>query len=123
FHTGSGHGDWLVKSDAMRLEQIIVNLLNNALAAMKGNGTIDVRLTARSHGFSVAVTDSGYGISPADQRSIFEPYFRGEVKQNQARGLGLGLPFSQMIAHSLGGHLELTDSRPGQTTFTLSIGK
>lgn len=113
--------DWRTLTDPVRLEQIIVNLLNNAAAAMEAGGRICVRLVADCDVFRVDVEDTGSGIPEEEQENIFLPFFRGKDKMATVRGLGLGLPFSRLIARSLGGELTLTGTGSEGTVFTLSL--
>ncbi|TBL72657.1 HAMP domain-containing sensor histidine kinase [Paenibacillus thalictri] len=112
---------WQVLSDPIRIEQIMVNLLNNAKDAMIIAGTIRVQLSLNLTELQVQVRDMGQGIPAAEQENVFEPFYRGENKKRRVRGLGLGLPFSKLVARSLGGDLVLSESKPGKTIFTLSI--
>ncbi|MBO9607938.1 MAG: HAMP domain-containing histidine kinase [Paenibacillaceae bacterium] len=112
---------WRTLTDPNRLEQIIVNLLNNAKDATRPEDVIHVRLLSDTTRFRIQVTDPGHGIPANEQLDIFEPFYRGKQKKTKVRGLGLGLPFSRMIARSLDGDLVLTDSSPAGTTFTLLI--
>ena len=129
---------WRVNCDPVRIEQIMVNLLNNALEAsyevkVEGIGPgkvspektellkIEVRLMARDEQFLIQVHNSKGEIKPADRPYIFEPFYRGEEKRRKIRGLGMGLPFSRRIARSLGGDLILSENDPVGTTFILSI--
>lgn len=108
-------------TDPARVEQILVNLLNNAKDAMEIGGKIRVRLVAVESGFRIQVEDTGSGIEQEEQSDIFEPFYRGKAKRRKVSGLGLGLPFSRMIARALGGDLVLSDSGPGGTTFALTL--
>ncbi|RSL35201.1 sensor histidine kinase [Salibacterium salarium] len=108
--------------DAMRMQQVLVNLLNNAKQALKGNGTIAVSLYKKdSYILGIDVEDNGGGIAEEEKTLIFERFFRGENKKYDTHGLGLGLPFSKMIARSMDGDLVLKESRPGKTIFTLEF--
>lgn len=115
--------DWMTPTDPIRLEQILVNLFNNARDAMDPNGVIHVRLErgAGMPGLLIRVADTGRGIPPAEQVDVFEPFYRGNGKKQRVRGLGLGLPFSRLIARNLGGDLVLTSSSPNGTTFTVIL--
>lgn len=113
--------DRMVQVDPIRLQQIITNLLNNARHAIEGKGRIDVSLAERNYELTIDIKDSGSGIPPDEQDLIFERFFRGEGKKYKIRGLGLGLPFSKMIAQSLGGDLVLIDSSPSGTTFRITL--
>ncbi|CAH1216200.1 Adaptive-response sensory-kinase SasA [Paenibacillus plantiphilus] len=112
---------WKVQTDPLRIEQIIVNLLNNARDAMASKGTVTVHLIAGIGKSHIQVHDTGKGIPAREHSEIFEPFYRGDDKKTRIRGLGIGLTFSRIIARSLGGDLILTGSIPGSTTFTLTV--
>ena len=108
-------------TDPARLEQIIVNLLNNAAAAIHEDGAISLRIAAEDDSVNIHIQDTGEGIPEEERANVFEPFFRGKKKTSQVRGLGLGLPFSRLIARSLGGDLLLTESGAGGSTFTIVL--
>ncbi|MFD2705722.1 sensor histidine kinase [Salibacterium lacus] len=113
-----------VHVDSMRLQQIIVNLLNNAKQALNDEGTIDVLLYNKDNDMAgIDIVDNGPGISEDEQYLIFERFFRGENKKYNTHGLGLGLPFSKIIAKSMSGDLVLTETGKGKTVFTLEMPK
>lgn len=104
--------------DPIQLGQVVLNLLTNASQAMNGHGRISVR--ARENGTRVfyEVSDTGPGIPPQNLEKIFEPLFT-----TKARGIGLGLSVSRMLARANGGEL-MAASTPGQgATFTLWLEK
>jgi signal transduction histidine kinase len=108
--------------DAARIQQIMINLLNNAKESMAGNGSIAVTLYQDTpHTVSIDVKDSGCGIPLAEQSLIFERFYRGDNKKHKQRGLGLGLAFSSSLARAMGGELKLKESSPDGTTFKLSL--
>jgi signal transduction histidine kinase len=113
--------DWQLLTDPNRLEQIMINLLNNARDAMSPGGIIRIRVTSALKVFSIQVQDTGRGIALEEQQDVFEPFYRGYEKKTRIRGMGLGLPFSRLIAQSLGGDLVLADSSPEGTVFKLVI--
>lgn len=102
-------------TDPLRLQQILINLLNNSYQAMSHGGTISLILSEGR----IDVKDNGTGIPEEEQGLVFERFFRGEKKKLKVRGLGLGLPFSKMLARSLGADLILKESNPNGTTFSL----
>ncbi len=112
---------WSVRTDPVRIEQIMINLLNNARDAMAPKGTVFVYLVPALGESHIQVHDTGKGIPAKEHAEIFEPFYRGDNKKTRVRGLGIGLTFSRMIARSLGGDLILSGSIPGSTTFTLTI--
>jgi signal transduction histidine kinase len=112
---------WEVSTDPVRLEQIMINLFNNARDAMETGGTITVRLYAEPAQYCIEVQDTGEGIPAAEQNKVFESFYRGEKKRARVHGLGIGLSFSKLISRSLGGDLVLKSSSPKGTTFALTI--
>lgn len=108
-------------TDAGRLQQILYNLFNNALQAAGKSVQIDVFLTVQEEKVRIDVKDNGPGIPVEEQPLIFERFYRGKEKKQHVRGLGLGLPFSKLIARALGGDLLLAQSTSDGTTFTLLI--
>ncbi|MBP1991875.1 HAMP domain-containing sensor histidine kinase [Paenibacillus eucommiae] len=110
--------------DASRIQQIIVNLLNNSWQAISGHGIITVTLTEYSSTlYEVQVKDNGSGIPPDEQINIFERYYRGTNKKHSVRGLGLGLTYSRMLANMMNGMLNLKESSATGTTFQLMLPK
>jgi two-component system sensor kinase FixL len=104
----------------VQLQQVILNLLLNAMDAVKGNSPAKrlVALQARSAGPAVEVTvrDNGHGI-PADHLSrVFEPFFTSKPK-----GLGMGLAISRSIIEAHGGRLWAENNPAGGATFTFTL--
>jgi len=88
---------------------------------MDAGGDITVRLARDSRHFVIEIRDNGHGVPPEEQLDIFEPFYRGKQKKARKGGLGIGLPFSHLVACSLGGELTLKDSGPAGSTFALLI--
>ncbi|MEH7248717.1 HAMP domain-containing sensor histidine kinase [Neobacillus niacini] len=105
--------------DPLRLQQIMINLLNNASQSLNGEGVITVILSENS----IDIKDTGQGIPEAEQPYVFERFFRGEKKKLKVRGLGLGLPFSKMLAKALQGDLILKESSSKGSTFSILWNK
>ena len=99
-----------VRADAMRLEQVFVNLLHNALEALAQAERPCVRLSvARAGGrVRVRIEDNGPGIDPAAREHLFTPFFT-----TRAQGVGLGLVISRDILAEFGGTLEALDAARG----------
>jgi signal transduction histidine kinase len=102
-------------TDPLRLQQILINLLNNSNQAIAQDGSISLILSDGR----IDVKDTGTGIPEEEQALVFERFFRGEKKKLKVRGLGLGLPFSKMLARSLGADLVLKESTHRGTTFSI----
>lgn len=111
----------LITVDRLKLTQILVNLLTNAKEAMAGVDSTQRLLVVRaaSHGdrIRIEVTDTGCGLSPEDEKRVFE---RGFSKKEQAGGLGLH--YCATTALQLHGMLDVASAGPGQgATFTLDL--
>lgn len=108
-----------VVTDAHRVEQILVNLLGNAIRHAPDGGAVVLGVRLAEGGVEFVVDDSGPGIPPADLERIFDIYVTKAEDEN--RGLGLGLPLSRRLARLLGGDL-VAVHRPGEGgRFVLSL--
>jgi PAS domain S-box-containing protein len=95
------------------LNQLWMNLLNNALQAMEYRGTVEISLERKDEWVIVSIGDSGQGIPESVQRRIFEPFF---TTKPPGEGMGLGLSICRNIAEKHGGKIEF-ESRAGKTVF------
>ena len=110
-----------VCGDAIRLEQVILNLLNNALDAMLDSPArrLGVQIDVEDEQCVMRISDSGGGIAEANLGRVFEPFF---TTKPVGEGLGLGLAISYGIVRDLGGNLEAANSATG-AVFTLRLPK
>lgn len=115
--------DLMVLTDPDRLQQIMMNLLNNAAHAIETKGQLSVTVRTDESYALIDVADTGIGIPDSERALIFERFYRGENKKYKVRGLGLGLPFSQLLARAMDGDLELKETSPLGTTFTIKLKK
>lgn len=94
-----------VRGDAIRLEQVLINVLRNALDAMadKRYKRLEIRIEANDGHWRLSVLDSGGGIPTADLAKVFDPFF---TTKPVGEGLGLGLAISYGIIHEAGGQLQ-----------------
>ncbi|WP_268797699.1 ATP-binding protein [Pseudomonas huanghezhanensis] len=97
-----------VRGDAIRLEQVLINLLRNALDAMgdKRLKRLEIRIDQEEDNWRLSVGDSGGGIDEAHLANIFDPFF---TTKPVGDGLGLGLAVSYAIVHELGGRLSASN--------------
>jgi signal transduction histidine kinase len=111
-----------VKGDAQRLEQVVTNLLTNAVKYGAPGTPIDVGLTWGDGNAEVSVTNRGPGIPPDEIVRIFERYVRSRATaERKTQGLGLGLYICKGLVEAHGGHI-WADSVPGDlTTFHVSL--
>jgi len=108
-----------VRGDAIRLEQVMINLLRNALDAMRDTAVkrLEIRIDAQDKRWRVSVGDSGGGISAENLGNIFDPFF---TTKPVGDGLGLGLAVSFAIVHELGGRLS-AENQGGGALFSFSL--
>jgi signal transduction histidine kinase len=95
-----------VSGDADRLQQVIVNLLDNALRATEAGGHVQVRLNQAGEAVCLTVTDDGQGLTAEEEARAFEAYYRGP-----GGGAGLGLAIAREIVAAHGGQIWL-ENRP-----------
>ena len=98
-------------TDAVRVEQISVNLLTNAIRHAPDGGTVALVGYERNDRIVLEVRDDGPGIGPEDVERVFDVYVTKAGEEG--RGTGLGLPLSRRLARLLGGEL-VAESRPGE---------
>jgi len=107
--------------DAFRFEQVVTNLLDNAMKYSPEGGPIEIALTQPAPDrVRLAVRDHGIGIPPGQEAVIFERFFQGHRNSHRS-GLGLGLYLSQQIVGEHGGHLRAESVGGGGSRFTVEI--
>jgi signal transduction histidine kinase len=110
-----------IDADRTQLQQVILNLVNNAIEAMQGVSP-DRRRLRISTGFdgksvvSIYIQDTGAGIAPEDQHRLFDPFFT-----TKPSGTGLGLSICRTIVEEHGGNLRLAKTDPQGSSFEISI--
>ncbi len=92
------------------LQQVFLNLLNNARDAMPSGGTITLRTYGKDHSVAAEVEDTGVGIAPENRKRVFEPFF---TTKGRGKGTGLGLSVAYGIIKTHGGEIEV-ESMPGK---------
>jgi len=113
--------DAMLVSDPLRVRQILVNLLTNAVKYTE-HGEIVVRAAVSGDDARFVVTDTGIGIPPESTAQIFDPFWQAEsTRTRKVGGVGLGLSVALQLAHALGGTLELTSTSPSGSVFTLAL--
>lgn len=114
--------DLQVLADPQRLEQVLVNLLLNALDAVAGAAQprIDVLVRADDKTITLTVRDYGPGIPDTVLPHLFEPFF---TTKSSGQGLGLGLAISRMIVLELGGQIEVSNRHGNGADFCVTLEK
>jgi two-component system C4-dicarboxylate transport sensor histidine kinase DctB len=107
-----------VKADRLRLEQVFVNLLTNALQAVTDQKNKVITISAESNSLvtDIFVTDTGLGV--AEPERVFEPFY---TTKSSGQGIGLGLPISQRIIESFYGELSVKNHPQGGAEFCVRL--
>jgi PAS domain S-box-containing protein len=111
----------LVRADEVRLRQIVLNLLNNALKFTQPGGRIVLRANQSGDSMVVEVEDNGPGIDEEAQKHLFEPYHRMEANTERLSGLGLGLVLCKTLVELHGGKIWAKSQRGKGSIFAFSI--
>lgn len=111
-----------VSADPVRLEQVITNLLSNALRYTPTGGQIELSTTSAGNSVRLSIHDSGPGIPDQALPYIFERFYRGDKSRTRAEGgTGLGLAIARQLARLHGGDLTATNHAEGGALFTLIL--
>jgi signal transduction histidine kinase/ActR/RegA family two-component response regulator len=111
----------VVHSDVLRLKQIVLNLMTNAVKFTGAGGSVAVRARRRGADVDITVTDNGIGVPEADQQRIFESFQQGGRGSSREEGTGLGLTLSKRLVELLGGRMWLESKVGVGSTFGFSI--
>lgn len=111
-----------VLGDPDRLQQVVANLLDNALRVMNEGGTIAVELAHEGDWATISVLDQGPGIAEDDLARIFDRFYRAEPSRERAKGgAGLGLAIVRAIVERHAGRIEAANRPGGGTRFTVYL--
>jgi signal transduction histidine kinase len=114
--------DLRVIADPEKLEQILLNLLSNALKFTPTGGRITLASSANGNRVDISVSDTGVGIPASKLHAIFEPFIQLSSSLTRAReGTGLGLAISRDLARGMGGELSAVSTPGAGSIFTLSL--
>lgn len=103
-----------IKGDLEELQEVFVNLIQNAIEAMPGGGTITLRTFVEEHRPVVEISDTGKGIPPEIREKIFDPFY-----STRHEGVGLGLSIVYRIIRAHGGDVKVTSEVGKGTTFKI----
>ncbi|MBW1837694.1 MAG: GHKL domain-containing protein [Deltaproteobacteria bacterium] len=110
-----------IDSDRGQLQQVFLNIMSNAISAMKDSGRITITSWEENlDSVAVSIQDTGCGMSPETLRHIFEPFFTTKEK---GYGTGLGLPITYGIVKKMGGEIKVQSTEGKGTTFTIYLLK
>jgi len=115
--------DLEIRADRMHIGNIVCNLLENAIKYSREAVTIRMDYQQREDGMvQISVADNGIGIAKADQRYVFDKFYRSESAKDQAiPGIGLGLSYVKLLVEAHGGTITFESIEGEGTTFTILI--
>jgi signal transduction histidine kinase/CheY-like chemotaxis protein len=111
----------LVHSDELRVKQIVLNLMTNAVKFTGAGGSVVVHARHRGADVEITVTDSGIGVPEADRQRIFESFQQGGRGSSREEGTGLGLTLCKRLVELLGGRIWLESKVGVGSTFGFSL--
>ena len=94
---------WQVNADRIRLKQVLINLLNNAIKYNKPNGWVEVICTASVERIRISIKDSGEGLPQEKLSQLFQPFNRLGHERSGTEGTGIGLAFSKKLIELMNG--------------------
>ncbi|MFH1154023.1 MAG: ATP-binding protein [Pseudomonadota bacterium] len=107
-----------ISSDRSQLQQVFLNIINNAIDAIEKQGSIHVRTRRNDDRLTIAIEDTGMGIPESMLSRIFDPFFTTKEKD---KGTGLGLSITYKIIDSLGGSIDVRSKVGEGTCFTITL--
>ena len=118
-----GEDETRVAADAERFQQILLNLITNAVKFTPTGGTITVKCESDTEVARISVTDTGVGVRDIDIERVFEPFVQIDRHLTTAtqQGVGLGLSISRELARAMRGDLTLESTEGVGSTFTLTL--
>jgi signal transduction histidine kinase len=112
-----------VRGDERKVKQVLLNLLTNALKFTPEGGRISVQASVRDGAAEVCVTDTGIGISPQDQATVFDEFRQVGTMAKKVEGTGLGLAISRKFIELHGGRIWVTSEVGVGSTFGFTLPK
>jgi signal transduction histidine kinase len=109
-----------VHVDPAAMEQVLANLLDNAVKYSDANKAITVRVRAERHSAVCEIVDHGAGVAPADQPRIFDRFYRAATARHRP-GFGLGLPIVRELVLAHGGRVEMSSAPGAGSTFRVVL--
>ncbi|HVB81805.1 MAG TPA: ATP-binding protein [Candidatus Binataceae bacterium] len=111
-----------IDADPVRLRQVLLNVLANAIKFTRAGGRIEVSTAVAAAELRIAIKDNGIGMAPDDIPRALEPFTQvGRERTSTQEGTGLGLPISKTLIELHGGRFEITSAPDRGTTVTITL--
>jgi two-component system sensor histidine kinase MtrB len=114
-------GEVLVQCDATRVEQVLNNLVSNAIKYSPSGGVVRVECSARNERAILSIRDEGMGIAIEDRDKLFTPFARLNSSKDSIPGIGLGLSVTRRLVEAHGGHIEVDSTLGKGSTFHILL--
>ena len=111
----------MIEADAQRIEQVLLNLLSNAIRHTPDEGSILVRAKQVSKDIHVSICDSGAGLSELDLRHVFDRFYRADEARSSDTGAGLGLSIAKALIEAHGGRIWAENAPDGGACFAFTL--
>ncbi|MFC0187386.1 PAS domain S-box protein [Fictibacillus aquaticus] len=111
----------ILNVDTTRFQQILINLLTNAIKYNRKNGNVSLAACKKDQYVTLAVKDTGQGIPAHDLPHIFEPFYRGSDVKGRIEGTGVGLSIAKMMTEKMGGEMSVASEAGRGSTFTITF--
>lgn len=110
-----------IKVDAKLIEQVLINIINNAIKYTQKNSKITLDIIKEDNKVNFKISDNGCGINENDALHIFDMFYTASKKGDSERGLGLGLSLCKSIINAHGGEIGVENNKEGGATFYFNI--
>lgn len=119
-HSNASHAKFMM--DADKIEQVLTNLIDNAIRHTGDGGIIELNQNATAEGIYISVSDNGVGIPEEDLPFVFERFYKADKARTRGKsGTGLGLAIAKNIIEAHQGHISVTSKVGEGTTFTFFL--
>jgi len=110
-----------ISIDAMRMAQVVENVVSNAIKYTHSGGSITVAAEVENGNFLIKVSDNGAGVRVDEREKIFQPFYRGDTGRRIKQGMGLGLTIARELVTAHGGSIDLAGAAGKGSEFIVSV--
>ena len=120
-HERFAHETIMAQADPLRLQQVLINLMANAIKFSPEGGEIALIVESHESGVRISVADQGCGIPPSELEQIFEPFVQSSETKDGSGGTGLGLAICKKIIQGMGGDIHASNQASGGAVFHIDL--